>query len=254
MPLIRAATRQIIVGVGDLRRSGAGPTVRYFPSPRRLTPDRTLCQRCLDHGIPTTCHANRNLPNITRHRNSILDLQTSTPQYSSLPQSRGPPTMAHGCPTAWEGRGRSAYVASEILALAPVLDVNKCHVRLDRNQLRGHGQGTGGLCERCQERLQVPHQYVQLSHISQFRSHNSFTGNWNFEINDICILTDDAKYPGGTPTKANILNAMKWLVEDARAGDSLFIHCECALYIQTTVRLCVLRLWPRYADRGQRRR
>jgi hypothetical protein len=241
------------VGVGDLTRSGTGLTVRYFHSPRHLTPDRTPCQRCLDHDTPAPCHANRNLPNITRHHNSILDLQTSTPQYSPLPQSGGPPTMAHGCPTAREGRRRSAYVASEILALAPTLDVNKCHVRLDRNQLRGHGQGTGGLRERCQEHLQVPHQYVQLSHISQIRSHNSFTGNWNFEINEFCILTDDAKYPGGIPTKANILNAMKWLVEDARAGDSLFIHCECALYIQTTARLCVHRLRPRYTDRRRRR-
>ena len=40
------------------------------------------------------------------------------------------------------------------------------------------------------------------------------------------ILTDDTKDPKRLPTKANMLNAMKWLVKDAKAHDSLFFHCE----------------------------
>ena len=39
------------------------------------------------------------------------------------------------------------------------------------------------------------------------------------------ILTDDNKDPKRLPTKANILDAMKWLVKDAKAHDSLFFHC-----------------------------
>ena len=74
---------------------------------------------------------------------------------------------------------------------------------------------------------------------SQLRSRDYSTGNWNFKQEDIRLLTDDARDARGLPTKANILNAMKWLVQDARAHDSLFIHCECALYCisQTAVYL-----------------
>jgi hypothetical protein len=42
-------------------------------------------------------------------------------------------------------------------------------------------------------------------------------------------LTDDAKDAGSLPTRDNILGAMKWLVKDARAHDSLFIHCKCSI-------------------------
>ena len=53
-----------------------------------------------------------------------------------------------------------------------------------------------------------------------------FAGNWNFKPEDILVLTDDTKDPRKLPTKANILNAMKWLVKDAKAHDSLFFHCK----------------------------
>lgn len=53
-----------------------------------------------------------------------------------------------------------------------------------------------------------------------------FTGNWKFKPEDILVLTDDTKDPKRLPTKANILSAMKWLVKDAKAHDSLFFHCE----------------------------
>lgn len=41
---------------------------------------------------------------------------------------------------------------------------------------------------------------------------------------DTVILTDDQLLPFSQPTKANILRAMKWLVMDARANDSLVFH------------------------------
>ena len=53
-----------------------------------------------------------------------------------------------------------------------------------------------------------------------------FTENWNFKPEDIMVLTDDNKDPRKLPTKANMLNAMKWLIKDAKAHDSLFFHCE----------------------------
>ena len=54
----------------------------------------------------------------------------------------------------------------------------------------------------------------------------SSTGQWNFKSRDIWILTDDTRNPKNLPTKANIINAMRWLVSGACANDSLFIHCK----------------------------
>ncbi|KAF9647631.1 hypothetical protein BDM02DRAFT_3156037 [Thelephora ganbajun] len=48
--------------------------------------------------------------------------------------------------------------------------------------------------------------------------------NWNFKPEDIVVLTDDTQDPRRLPTKANMLSAMKWLVRDAKAHDSLFFH------------------------------
>lgn len=48
--------------------------------------------------------------------------------------------------------------------------------------------------------------------------------NWNFKSEDIFVLTDDTRDARRLPTKANILGAMKWLVKDAKAHDSLFFH------------------------------
>ena len=38
------------------------------------------------------------------------------------------------------------------------------------------------------------------------------------------ILTDDNPNPISQPTKANMLQAMRWLVQDAQPHDSLFFH------------------------------
>jgi hypothetical protein len=47
----------------------------------------------------------------------------------------------------------------------------------------------------------------------------------NFSDGDIVLLTDDVADPRVRPTRWNVLNAMRWLVRDARPDDSLFFHC-----------------------------
>jgi len=48
--------------------------------------------------------------------------------------------------------------------------------------------------------------------------------SWGFKSENIVVLTDDTRDARRLPTKANILSAMKWLVKDAKAHDSLFFH------------------------------
>jgi len=45
---------------------------------------------------------------------------------------------------------------------------------------------------------------------------------FQFPENEILVLTDDSPDPYRVPTKANILNAIHWLVQDAAPGDSLW--------------------------------
>ncbi|KAJ7602536.1 caspase domain-containing protein [Roridomyces roridus] len=41
---------------------------------------------------------------------------------------------------------------------------------------------------------------------------------------DIVVLTDDSPIPRGKPTRQNIIDAMHWLVDDARPHDAMFFH------------------------------
>jgi hypothetical protein len=52
---------------------------------------------------------------------------------------------------------------------------------------------------------------------------------FGYKPDDIVMLTDDASNPRMRPTRDSIINAMQWLVRDARPNDSLFFHCERAL-------------------------
>lgn len=45
------------------------------------------------------------------------------------------------------------------------------------------------------------------------------------------MLTDDSKDQQRIPTYDNIVGAMRWLVEGAKSGDSLFLHYSGMLYI-----------------------
>ncbi|KIY71509.1 peptidase C14 [Cylindrobasidium torrendii FP15055 ss-10] len=53
---------------------------------------------------------------------------------------------------------------------------------------------------------------------------NFLTNHFNYKRDDIVTLTDDATNPRQRPTRDNILQAMQWLVRDAKPNDSLFFH------------------------------
>lgn len=50
------------------------------------------------------------------------------------------------------------------------------------------------------------------------------TSKYNFPEANMIIMTDDQKDPRFIPTRSNIINAIRWLVDGAKAGDSLFFH------------------------------
>ncbi|KDQ55375.1 hypothetical protein JAAARDRAFT_71254 [Jaapia argillacea MUCL 33604] len=47
---------------------------------------------------------------------------------------------------------------------------------------------------------------------------------YGFDHSHMVLLVDESRNPREIPTKQNMLDAMKWLVSDAKWGDSLFIH------------------------------
>ena len=52
-----------------------------------------------------------------------------------------------------------------------------------------------------------------------------FLAQHGFQYDDMVILRDDnPPNPAMYPTKANMIRAMHWLVDDARLHDSLFFH------------------------------
>ncbi|KAG5518068.1 hypothetical protein PMAC_003254 [Pneumocystis sp. 'macacae'] len=58
-----------------------------------------------------------------------------------------------------------------------------------------------------------------VHNISQF-----IQERYGYHIDNIVILTDDQTNPRGIPTKKNIIDAMQWLVKDAKPNDSFFFH------------------------------
>ncbi|EMD32357.1 hypothetical protein CERSUDRAFT_161724 [Gelatoporia subvermispora B] len=47
---------------------------------------------------------------------------------------------------------------------------------------------------------------------------------WGYNSRDIVLLRDDSRNPRSLPTKANIQDAMRWLVAGAQPHDALFFH------------------------------
>ncbi|KAG8213122.1 metacaspase-1 [Butyriboletus roseoflavus] len=45
-----------------------------------------------------------------------------------------------------------------------------------------------------------------------------------YKEQDMVTLTDDSPHPRGQPTRQNMIDAMHWLVRDARPNDSIFFH------------------------------
>ncbi|TPX58466.1 hypothetical protein SpCBS45565_g07979 [Spizellomyces sp. 'palustris'] len=52
--------------------------------------------------------------------------------------------------------------------------------------------------------------------------HKWLTSNYPFA--EILVLTDDQQDPSRKPTRANLLNACRWLVEGVQPGDAFFLH------------------------------
>ncbi|KAN0101304.1 Caspase domain containing protein [Tylopilus felleus] len=50
------------------------------------------------------------------------------------------------------------------------------------------------------------------------------TRNWGFKDGDIVMLMDQTTNPRQMPNRRNIIDAMNWLVKDAKPHDSLFFH------------------------------
>lgn len=46
---------------------------------------------------------------------------------------------------------------------------------------------------------------------------------------DVRLLVDEALEGVIPPTRQNIIQNMKWLIEDAKENDSLFFHCKPVL-------------------------
>lgn len=53
---------------------------------------------------------------------------------------------------------------------------------------------------------------------------NFLIERFGYKREDMVILTDDQQNPLSIPTRKNILQAMHWLVKDAKPNDSLFFH------------------------------
>lgn len=47
---------------------------------------------------------------------------------------------------------------------------------------------------------------------------------YNYKSEDIVMLTDDARNPRQIPTRQNMIQAMRWLVQGAQPNDALFFH------------------------------
>jgi len=47
---------------------------------------------------------------------------------------------------------------------------------------------------------------------------------YRYPHSNIILLTDDNPDPHSKPTRENLLNSMRWLVEDSHADDALFVH------------------------------
>ena len=68
-------------------------------------------------------------------------------------------------------------------------------------------------------------------------------------------MTEATSDPRRLPTYNNILEAMRWLVRDARPHDSLFFHCMISSFLLSVWILMQVRFWPwRASSRFGRRR
>ena len=60
--------------------------------------------------------------------------------------------------------------------------------------------------------------------INDVKNMQNFLAKYGFTGQNVRVLTDDLNDASRQPTRANILRDLRWLVQGARPGDSLFFH------------------------------
>merc|ERR1712000_779678 len=60
--------------------------------------------------------------------------------------------------------------------------------------------------------------------INDVKNMQNFLAKYGFNGQNVRVLTDDLTDASRQPTRANILRDLRWLVQGARPGDSLFFH------------------------------
>ncbi|KAH6916790.1 metacaspase [Coprinopsis sp. MPI-PUGE-AT-0042] len=89
-------------------------------------------------------------------------------------------------------------------------EYSKCNGRKKALLVGVNYFGTGGELSGCINDVQNVHQFL--------------TSHWDYNEEDVRVLTDDQQDPQSQPTKENIIEAAQWLVEDAQPDDALFFH------------------------------
>jgi hypothetical protein len=94
--------------------------------------------------------------------------------------------------------------------------------------------------------------FLHLHYPVIFRA-NVVTENYGYKQDNLIMLTDDARDPRHTPTRKNIIDAMRWLVQDAKKHDSLFLHCMLTFGMDSCAGLTLMGVMqiPAMADRPQ---
>jgi hypothetical protein len=57
-------------------------------------------------------------------------------------------------------------------------------------------------------------------------------GKYHYKPENVLVLTDDLHDESQRPTRVNMINAMQWLVKDAKRHDSLFFHCKLVYIVK----------------------
>ncbi|XP_071715359.1 metacaspase-3-like [Rutidosis leptorrhynchoides] len=146
----------------------------------------------------------------------------ASPVYGSgyySPQPQQPPSFY---PTAYDGGYYNPTPAPSPQALSPplVYGNNGYYNNYNRQSSQKHEQKRAVLCGVTYK----GHRKTLPASINNVRTMHQFLVKLGFQIGSIRILTEEQSDPTRTPTRRNILMAMKWLTEGCRSGDSLVFY------------------------------
>ncbi|KAH7920516.1 hypothetical protein BV22DRAFT_1039793 [Leucogyrophana mollusca] len=220
------------------------PLIPPGPAPSRVVPHPPVMPRAFDPipSIPTSTHTR------TRHSHSRSQQESTTRHvhYSSSTQRLRPPPVP---PSTQQVRH-----ASSSQQLRPP---GAQHVRHSSSaqRIRVNSSGAAGprpnLTQPGPSQAQHIHNGVHFQYskctgrkkalcvginykgqrrelrgcLNDVRNVKRFlTSYWGYRDGDIVMLVDETENPRQMPTRKNILEAMRWLVKDAKPHDSLFFH------------------------------